>query len=227
MSAAKLALVAGVVAISLSACGTTAKPEAGTIKAAAVNHKGVNDPRTTHVECLRAEHIPVTEFSHTWLQIGTKPSGPTVHFEPTPGCRPGGSDRRIGGERRGDRRGAAVPEPGHRQPAAEGGGLRGEGGYGVVRLAVTLVVTLLTLGGVLTTSGPRADHAPHATAAGSSRAHSDQASLAPVPSSATKLLGQRIMVGMSGTAAPSWLLRAAKAGQVGSVILFAAKHRLA
>ena len=34
MSAAKLALVAGVVAISLSACGTTAKPEAGTIKAA-------------------------------------------------------------------------------------------------------------------------------------------------------------------------------------------------
>ena len=43
-----------------------------------------------------------------------------------------------------------------------------------------------------------------------------------MPSSATKLLGQRIMVGMSGTAAPSWLLRAAKAGQVGSVILFAA-----
>ena len=43
-----------------------------------------------------------------------------------------------------------------------------------------------------------------------------------MPSSATKLLGQRIMVGMSGTAAPSWLLHAAKAGQVGSVILFAA-----
>jgi beta-N-acetylhexosaminidase len=43
-----------------------------------------------------------------------------------------------------------------------------------------------------------------------------------VPSSPTKLLGQRIMVGLSGTAAPSWLLRAAKAGQVGSVILFAA-----
>jgi beta-N-acetylhexosaminidase len=42
-----------------------------------------------------------------------------------------------------------------------------------------------------------------------------------VPGSPTRLLGQRIMVGLSGTAAPSWLLRAAKAGQVGSVILFA------
>ncbi len=46
--------------------------------------------------------------------------------------------------------------------------------------------------------------------------------MAPVPGSATKLLGQRIMVGMSGTVAPSWLLRAAKAGEVGSVILFSA-----
>ena len=86
MSAAKLVLVAGVVAISLSACGTTAKPEAGTIKAAAVDHNGVNDPRTTHVKCLQAEHIPLTEFGHYWLQIGTKPSGPTVHFVATPGA---------------------------------------------------------------------------------------------------------------------------------------------
>jgi beta-N-acetylhexosaminidase len=35
-----------------------------------------------------------------------------------------------------------------------------------------------------------------------------------------KLLGQRIMVGFSGTSAPSWLLRAVRAGHVGSVILF-------
>ncbi len=86
MSAAKLALVAGLARSRSSACGTTAKPEAGTIKAASVNRKGVDDPRTTHVECLESEHIPVTEFSRTWLQIGTKPSGPTVHFEPTPGA---------------------------------------------------------------------------------------------------------------------------------------------
>ena len=40
--------------------------------------------------------------------------------------------------------------------------------------------------------------------------------------SATKLLGQRIMVAMGGTSAPSWLLSAARDGRVGSVILFAA-----
>jgi hypothetical protein len=86
MSAAKLALVVGLAAIMLSACGTTTKPQAGTVKAASTTRKLVDDPRTTHVECLRAEHIPVTEFSRTWLQIGTKPYGPTVHFEPTPGA---------------------------------------------------------------------------------------------------------------------------------------------
>jgi beta-N-acetylhexosaminidase len=50
------------------------------------------------------------------------------------------------------------------------------------------------------------------------------AALAPTPPSVspTKLLGQRIMVGMDGTSAPSWLLSAVRAGRVGSVILFAA-----
>ncbi len=86
MSAAKLALVAALAAVSLAACGTTAKPEAGTIKAASVDRRGVDDPRTTHVKCLESEHIPVTEFGHYWLQIGTRPSGPTVHFEATAGA---------------------------------------------------------------------------------------------------------------------------------------------
>jgi beta-N-acetylhexosaminidase len=36
-----------------------------------------------------------------------------------------------------------------------------------------------------------------------------------------KLLGQRIMVGFSGTTAPGWVLSAAHAGRIGSVILFA------
>jgi len=86
MSRAKLALAVGLAAISLAACGSTAKPKAGSVKAASVNAKGVDDPRTTHVECLRQAHIPVTEFDRTWLQIGTKPYGPTVHFTPTPGA---------------------------------------------------------------------------------------------------------------------------------------------
>jgi beta-N-acetylhexosaminidase len=47
----------------------------------------------------------------------------------------------------------------------------------------------------------------------------------PVPASATKLLGQRIMVGLSGTTAPPSLVHAVRAGDVGSVILFASNLR--
>jgi beta-N-acetylhexosaminidase len=43
---------------------------------------------------------------------------------------------------------------------------------------------------------------------------------APTPSSSAKLLGQRIMVGFSGTAAPAALLARIRGGQVGAVILF-------
>ncbi len=86
MSSVKLALAICVAAISLSACGTSAKPQAGTLHAASVNRKGVDDARKTHVECLRQEHIPVSEFDRTWLQVGTKPSGPTIQFTPTPGA---------------------------------------------------------------------------------------------------------------------------------------------
>ena len=42
-----------------------------------------------------------------------------------------------------------------------------------------------------------------------------------IPSSDAKLLGQRIMVGLEGTSAPHGLLARIRAGQVGSVILFA------
>lgn len=43
-----------------------------------------------------------------------------------------------------------------------------------------------------------------------------------IPSSDAKLLGQRIMVGLDGTSADSGLLARIRAGEVGSVILFAA-----
>lgn len=42
----------------------------------------------------------------------------------------------------------------------------------------------------------------------------------PVPNSPAKLLGQRLMVGMSGTMPTAALLKAVRAGRVGSVILF-------
>jgi hypothetical protein len=86
MSSAKLALATGLAAISLSACGTAAKPEAGTLKAVTNTHKGVDDPRKKHIQCLQQEHIPVARVGNTWLQVGAAPSGPTVNFEPTPGA---------------------------------------------------------------------------------------------------------------------------------------------
>ena len=56
-------------------------------------------------------------------------------------------------------------------------------------------------------------------AVGLTERHSVDSS-SPVPGSPTKLLGQRIMVGMTGTKPSSSLLAAVKAGRVGSVILF-------
>lgn len=86
MSPAKLVLLCLLAASSLSACGIAAKPEVGSPGAQARSRNGIDDPRLMHIACLQAEHIPVTTFGSTWMQIGTKPTGPTVQFTPTPGA---------------------------------------------------------------------------------------------------------------------------------------------
>lgn len=92
MPSAKLAAAIVLSALSLSACGITSKPEAGTPKAIANGHKGLDDPRTKHTDCLSQEHIPFTLEQRAVagkilpsFQVGTASSGPTVSFEPTPG----------------------------------------------------------------------------------------------------------------------------------------------
>lgn len=92
MPSAKLAVAVGLAALSLSACGTTSKPEAGTAAAMVKSHKEVNDPRTKHVVCLQQDHIPVrmdqsvvAGQSLPSFQVGSAPAGPVVSFEPTPG----------------------------------------------------------------------------------------------------------------------------------------------
>jgi beta-N-acetylhexosaminidase len=81
---------------------------------------------------------------------------------------------------------------------------------GVLSSAVTKVVMSLALfaAGLSTSSG---GGAPAGSAAPPPRSISAQ-----------KLLGQRIMVGFSGTSAPASLLGQVRAGKVGSVILFSA-----
>jgi hypothetical protein len=92
MSSAKLAAAIVLSALSLSACGISSKPEAGTPKAIANSHKGLDDARTKHTACLRQNNIAFHNEQRTVagkllpsFQVETAPAGPTVSFEPTPG----------------------------------------------------------------------------------------------------------------------------------------------
>ena len=92
MPSAKLAAAVALSALSLTACGISSKPEAGTPKAIANGHKGLDDPRTKHTACLeqahiafRLEQLTVAGKTLPSFQVDTAPSGPTVTFEPTPG----------------------------------------------------------------------------------------------------------------------------------------------
>jgi len=92
MPSAKLAAAMVLTALSLSACGISAKPEAGTHQAIANGHKGLDDPRAKHTACLEQAHIPfhneqlaVAGKFHPSFQVGSAPAGPTVIFEATPG----------------------------------------------------------------------------------------------------------------------------------------------
>jgi ABC-type sugar transport system substrate-binding protein len=88
MFAGKLAVFAGLLAVGLSACGSSSKPLAGSAAALAGTHlRGrIDDPRATHIQCLRAHGVTVNRVGQTGLRIGTAPGGPTVTFEPTAGA---------------------------------------------------------------------------------------------------------------------------------------------
>jgi hypothetical protein len=92
MPSAKLAAAMVLAALSLSACGISSKPEAGTPKAIVNGHKGLDDPRAKHTACLEQAHVAFHLVQRTVagkilpsFQVGAAPAGPTVSFEPTPG----------------------------------------------------------------------------------------------------------------------------------------------
>lgn len=94
MSSAKLAVLLGLTALGLSACGTTSKPLAGTLHPATqpLGRGRIDDPRTAvtnHVACLRQDHLPAVKAGSTNLQVGPLPGGPTIDFAPTPGIAQG------------------------------------------------------------------------------------------------------------------------------------------
>jgi hypothetical protein len=90
MSSAKVVLAAGLAAICLAACGTTAKPQAGSQAALVKSKKGLDDPRKKHIECLHQEHISVRreylDGNDPSFQVGVRPTGPTVIFLSSPGA---------------------------------------------------------------------------------------------------------------------------------------------
>lgn len=78
------------------------------------------------------------------------------------------------------------------------------------------------VGGAFATVAAREHETTHSTLTRATvKAPRTNASI-PLPASDAKLLGQRIMVGMDGTSASPALLARVRAGEVGSVILFAA-----
>ncbi len=103
MSCAKLLATAGLAALLISACGTSAKPVAGSIPPSKPNGRGkVDDPRIdnpNHVKCLQQDDFEVTELrlgGLPSLQIGTTPTGPTVMYEPTAGAAQGAVMQGLG-----------------------------------------------------------------------------------------------------------------------------------
>jgi hypothetical protein len=97
MRSAKLAVACALAAFTVSACGSSAKPQAGTADVSV--HKAgargvVDDPRVKYLKCLEATHMPVTERGTTDLLVGTPPNQVAATFAPTPGAA---QDQQISG----------------------------------------------------------------------------------------------------------------------------------
>ncbi|MBV9838553.1 MAG: hypothetical protein JO156_10550 [Solirubrobacterales bacterium] len=83
MSRAKLLAASGIVTVALCACGTAAKPLAGSLRASDALKNNVDDPRSQQLPCLRQAHLPVLEVGPNELQIGPLPAGPTIYYDPS------------------------------------------------------------------------------------------------------------------------------------------------
>ena len=93
MFPAKVAVVCGLMALLVSACGVSSKPLAGTGNLNKVHsfYGVADDPRTPHTKCLKAAGVTFYEYTtkgqkYPAIQVGTLPTGPTIIFQPTPGA---------------------------------------------------------------------------------------------------------------------------------------------
>jgi hypothetical protein len=92
MSSAKLVAACALMAVALAACGSTNKPEAGSVHVTSGERAGrgvVDDPRTKHLECLQQHHLVAHRIGQTGIQVGKLPTGPSIAFAQTPGTAQG------------------------------------------------------------------------------------------------------------------------------------------
>ena len=97
MSLAKVAVVCGLMALLISACGIQTKPEAGTahLTSYAGFHGVTDDPRTPQVACLKSDKLPFHKYYADGvqhlpaIQVGSGTGGPTIIFYPTAGIAQG------------------------------------------------------------------------------------------------------------------------------------------
>jgi hypothetical protein len=96
MSLAKVAVVCGLMALLISACGIQSKPEAGTAHLRKHGARGViDDPRMPQARCLKSDELPYREYYADGvqhlpaIQVGAHAQGPTLIFYPTTGIAQG------------------------------------------------------------------------------------------------------------------------------------------
>jgi len=89
MSRGRLPIAATCAAMTLCACGSTAKPQAGATSLRSSQPPGrgvIDDPRRKHLTCLQGLHLPVLKLGTTDLLLGAAPAQARIRFEPTPGA---------------------------------------------------------------------------------------------------------------------------------------------
>jgi hypothetical protein len=89
MSSAKLAAACALIALVMAGCGSSSKPEAGSVHTSAGGHAGrgvIDDPRTKHLMCLKQHGLVAHRVGQTGIQVGKLPTGPSIAFAQTPGA---------------------------------------------------------------------------------------------------------------------------------------------
>jgi hypothetical protein len=80
----KITLAGAVAATLLAGCGASHQTPAASHRA--TGRGVIDDPRSTHLRCLKSAGLPAVAVGQTQIQVGPAPSGATINYTPTPGA---------------------------------------------------------------------------------------------------------------------------------------------